>query len=267
MIRRPVVAGYYYPSDAAELAQEIDRCAHPSGADAAIAVIVPHGSLAQAGGVLGATLSRVRIPRRCIVIGPSHVESWMPTSLMTAGGYRTPLGEIPVDTETAQRLWALCPFLQVDAWGQRGEHSIEVVLPFLQRLGPEALSIVPVVLGSDDPDQAFVLGAALAQVVRATREPVLLIASADFSRFCAHEQVAAQDQRLAACLEQLDGPAFLRAVQQESIVMCGPAGVAAVVEASHALGAARATRAAYATSAQAGGDPDSATGFAGFVIA
>ncbi len=279
MIHRTVVAGYYYPAHATELADRLDRVAphrdtavpspaHPAtaGKEAAHAVIVPHGSMAQAGMVTGATLGRIQVPRRAIIVGPSHVDTWVPLNLMTTGAYRTPLGEVPVDTRCAEHLRALCPFLEVDAWGQRGEHSIEVVLPFLQRYGPEDLSIVPVIVGAEDPGQLAALGSGLAQVVRSAEEPVLLVASADFSRFRPHQVVAAQDERLAECLSALDGAAFLEAVASEGIMMCGHAAVASVVDAARALGARHVTRAAYRTSAQAGGDPDSSTGFAGFII-
>jgi AmmeMemoRadiSam system protein B len=249
------------------LAEQIDRLM-PASAVAALAtaVIVPHGSLAQAGQVTGTTLARVMVPRRCIIIGPSHVERWMPAGLMTSGSYRTPLGDVPVDTETAERLWALCPFLQVDAWNQRGEHAIEVVLPFLQRRAREGLQIVPVMLSASEPEQVTILAAALAQVVRRVGEPVLLIASAEFSRFRPASVVRAQDERLAACLQGLHGGEFLHLVEEAGIAMCGQAAVASVIEAARALGARRCIQAAYATSAQAGGDPESSTGFAGFIV-
>ena len=83
VVRRPAVAGYYYPADALRLKAAVDALtgvrAHPASG---LAVIVPHGSFTQCGRILGSTLSQVAIPRRCILLGPSHTGSWMRWSMI-----------------------------------------------------------------------------------------------------------------------------------------------------------------------------------------
>ena len=266
-VRRPAVAGYYYPSDCAPLAQDVDRfAARQSPLEPAYAVVVPHGSYRHAGRVLGAAFGRVRVPRRCIAIGPSHTGSWMPWSLMADGAYRTPLGDLPIDVHGAEALRARCPFLEPDAWSQRGEHAIEVLVPFLQRLGPRDLRIVPIIMGAEDPAQGRQLADALAQVVRMQEEPVLLIASSDLSHYAPRARAAAQDRGLIDAMCTLDAGAMVRRVQEDTILMCGTGAVACVLDAAAALGATRGTLAAYGTSAEAGGDPDSVTGYAGLIV-
>ena len=190
VVRRPAVAGYYYPADPNALRQEIDRLT--SGREAppipALAAVLPHGSYRHAGRVLGAAIARIQIPRRVILLGPSHTGTWMPWSLMTGGAYRTPLGEVPVDEQLAEALRARCPFLEADAWSQRGEHALEVVVPFLQRRGPADVRLVPIVVGTEDRDQFAQLARALAQVIRMCEEPVLLIASTDLSHYAPRDR-------------------------------------------------------------------------------
>jgi AmmeMemoRadiSam system protein B len=267
MVRRPAVSGYFYPSEPSQLRELVcqlmpscERCVNARG------VIVPHGSYRHSGAIAGAAFARVAVPRRCIVIGPSHTGSWMPWSIMTDGAYRTPLGDVPIDGPCAEALRARCPFLEADAWSQRGEHAIEVQLPFLQQRGPADLAVVPIVTGADDAEEFAQLARALAQVVRMQEEPALLVASSDLSHYESRAAGAHQDRALLETVRAMDGPSLVRLVQHERWLMCGYGAVACVLEASNQLGARRATLVRYGTSADAGGDPDSVIGYAGIII-
>ena len=267
MIRRPAVAGYFYPADPAVLRGQLDAFLRADAAAVqARAVVVPHGSYAHSGNLVGAALSRVMIPRRCILVGPSHTGSWMPWSVFMSGAYRTPLGDVPIDTRCAEALRARCPFLEPDAWAQRGEHAIEVLLPFLQRRRQAELAVVPIVTGSDDPAEFAQLAAALAQVVRLQEEPVLLVASSDLSHYEPRVRAAEQDRTLLDLIGALDGPGLIRYVQEHPVSMCGYGPVACILEAAKILGANRTTLVGYRTSAEAGGDPGSVTGYASLII-
>lgn len=266
-IRRPAVAGYYYPQEAAALARAVDALAAPTQPPpSALALIVPHGSLHQAGTVAGAAYRGTVIPRHCILIGPSHVPQWVPWSLMTAGAYRTPLGDVPVDAACAEALRRRCAFLEPDAAGQRGEHSLEVQVPFLQRRGPADLAIVPILVGQPSDAERLRLAEAVAQVVRLQEEPVLLIASSDLSHFETRERGAEQDATLLNRIVAMDPDGLLATVRDQHIVMCGAVAVSIILEAGRRLGATAATLQAYATSADAGGDPGSCTGYASLTV-
>ena len=266
-IRRPAVAGYYYPAEANALTAALDALLPRDAAPmTARAVIVPHDSLRRSGPVAAAALSRVVIPKHCIVLGPSHTGSWMRWSLMRSGAYRTPLGDVPVDEVLAEALRARCPFLEPDAWGQRGEHAVEAIVPFLQRLGPPELAIVPVIIGSDTPEESAALADALHAIVRAAPEPVLLIASSDLSHFEPEAKAAKQDGRLTQLICALDAEGLRRVVREDAVRMCGEAAVACVLRAAKGLGARRGIVARHGTSAEASGDPGSVTGYAGIII-
>ena len=267
VVRRPAVAGYYYPADALRLKAAVDALtvvrAHPGSG---LAVIVPHGSFTQCGRILGSTLSQVAIPRRCIILGPSHTGSWMRWSMMVGGAYRTPLGDVPIDESCAMMLRERCPFLEPDAWTQRGEHAVEVVLPFLQRLGPADLTVVPIIMGAEDPSEETRLAHALEQVVRMQEEAVLLIASSDLSHYAPREHVDACDAALIDAICELDAVRLAEHVERHAVVMCGDGAVRCVLSAAKALGAAHGRLVQYGTSADTGGDPHSAIGYAGIVI-
>ena len=267
-VRRPVVAGYFYPADAAMLDETLDILLGGTSASPApaLALVVPHGSFRHAGAVAAAAWASVRIPRRVIILGPSHTGSLMPWSVMEHGAYRTPLGEVPVDERGVAALRARCPFLAADAWAQQGEHAIEAVLPFLQRLGPPDLTVVPIITGSSDRAELSGLSEALTQVIRMQEEPVLLVASTDLSHYEPRGRGAELDRALLEAIRSLDGDALLHCVRERNIVMCGDGAAACVLDAARALGASSATAARYATSADAGGDPGSTTGYAGVVI-
>lgn len=267
VVRRPAVSGYFYPADAEELRRQVDGVLRADASPAAAqAVVVPHGSLRHAGRIAGAALARVAIPRRCIIIGPSHTGHGLSWSVMMHGAYRTPLGEVPIDAACMTALRARCPFLEPDRSAQAGEHAIEVLLPFLQRCAPADLAIAPLIAASEHFEECHRLAEALAQVVRMQEEPVLLIASTDLSHYEPRERAAAQDHALIEAIRSLDTDRLLGLVRDQGIRMCGVGATICVLEAAKALGARRGTLAAYGTSAEAGGDPDSVIGYAGICI-
>lgn len=264
--RRASVAGYCYPADPAALREAAARLGGDrAGLAPAGGVIAPHGSWQQSGRILGAAFAGIRVPRRCIIVGPSHAGVWAPSRIMTDGAYRTPLGDVPVETGAAEALRARCGFLQADE-RQAGEHAIEVVLPILQQLGPADLTVVPVITGTASWDECLLLGQALAQVIRQQEEAVLLVASADLTHYEPESVVRAQDAALLRAVGAVDASAFWRETEALGGVICGAAPVAAVLEAAGRLGAMRGTVAAYGTSAESGGDPQSAIGYAGVII-
>jgi AmmeMemoRadiSam system protein B len=185
---------------------------------------------------------------------------------LTDGAYRTPLGDVPVDRAAAEALLARCPFLQPDAWAQRGEHAVEVVLPFLQQRGPADLSVVPLITGSDDAEEFARLAEALAQVVRLQEELVLLVASSDLSHYEPLSQAVERDRAILAHVGALDGWGLVRYVQDHPVTMCGYGAVACVLEAAKLLGASQAAVGGHRTSAEAGGDPESVIGYASAII-
>ncbi len=268
-IRRPAVAGYYYPEEPEALRQAICQLIQRQPEASSVApraIMVPHGSLQQSGAVSAAVFGRLRVPRRCVLVGPSHTNSAMRWAVFAEGSYRTPLGDVEVDAGIAAALLERCVWLERDAWAHRGEHALEVILPFLQWARPEGFSIVPVVTSSDVLSECADVGQALAEVLGPLGEDVLLIASSDLSQYEAAQAGAAKDRRLLARILALDAQGLLRAVQEEPALMCGAGAVACVLIAARRLGATRADLLQYDTSLNVGGDPHSVIGYAGVAL-
>ncbi len=268
-VRRPLVAGYYYPKDADALRVELEmltlaRSPQPS-AQSYRGAVVPHGSYAFSGAMAGAVYRRLRIPARCIVLAPNHTGAGARWSVMAHGAYATPLGELPIDETLAEQLCRAMPFLEADDVAQRAEHAIEVQAPFLQWCGPMELSFVPIVINSEQPEEWRVCAEALAQVL-AQADDVLVLASSDLSHYTSQETALEQDRRLLQAMTRLDAEELIEQVRTHAIAMCGLAPVACLLMALRQHGAREAEVVQYGTSAEAGGDPYSVTGYAGVVF-
>src|SRR3974390_493404 len=102
VIRKPAVAGRFYPEDPEELTRLVRTYEDPAGAPGkAIGLVVPHAGYIYSGHVAGAVYSRIRLPERNIVLCPNHTGFGAPLSIMRSGAWRTPLGELAIDEELA----------------------------------------------------------------------------------------------------------------------------------------------------------------------
>ncbi len=266
MIRPPAVAGRFYPSDPQELAHQIGE--YVSGATKkarALGCVVPHAGYMYSGGVAGAVYSALEIPARCILLGPRHYPQGQPMAILSEGCFETPLGEARIDAALAGELARACPLLREDAVAHEREHSLEVQLPFLQQIAGD-FRFVPVVLATDRYGAMEELGRAVAAVVKAQSEPVLVIASSDMNHYESDAITRAKDRRAIERVLALDPRGLYDTVRREGITMCGYAATVAMLVAVRELGAKEATLVRYATSGDVTGERDEVVGYAGIVI-
>lgn len=266
MIRSPAVAGRFYPSDPRELAAEIDIYAPPDAEKLpALGCVVPHAGYMYSGHVAGAVYSSLQIPSRCILLGPRHFPRGQPMAILTQGSWQTPFGEAPIDSDLASKLAHAFPLLRGDAVAHEREHSLEVQIPFLQRLVPD-LRFVPVVLASDRYHTLEQLGQAVAKVVSAESEPVLVIASSDMNHYESDAITREKDRKAIERILALDPRGLYDTVRKEGITMCGYAATVAMLVAMIQLGAKGAKLVRYATSGDVTGDRNEVVGYAGVTI-
>lgn len=187
-------------------------------------------------------------------------------AILSDGSFVTPLGEARIDALLAAELAHACPLLREDAVAHAREHSLEVQLPFLQRIAGERLRITPVVLAMDRYSPMEELGRAVAKVVKAQNEPVLVIASSDMNHYESDEVTRAKDERAIARVLGLDPRGLYDTVRGEGITMCGYAATVAMLVAVRELDAKDARLIRYATSGDVSGDRDQVVGYAGIVI-
>ena len=162
MIRQPAVADRFYPGDPAELGRMLDALLAESPASAASrpgttppkALIVPHAGYIYSGPIAAtayATLAPVhdRI-HRVVLLGPSHRLPFRGLAATSADVFATPLGPVPIDRAAVERALTLPQVHLLDA-AHAQEHSLEVQLPFLQRVLDD-FSLVPLVVGEAAPE-------------------------------------------------------------------------------------------------------------------
>ena len=268
MIRSPAVAGSFYPSEPQELARQIAEFAPPvarAGKTLARGCVIPHAGYIYSGHVAGAVYSLLEIPARCILLGPRHSPRGEAMAILSQGSWRTPFGDAPVDAELAAELMQACPRLREDAVAHEREHSLEVQIPFLQRLAPD-FRFVPVVLGADRYPLLEELGHAVAKVVAAQNERVLVIASTDMNHYESDAITRAKDGRAIERILALDPRGLYDTVRGEGITMCGYAATTAMLVTMRDLGAESAELVRYATSGDITGDREEVVGYAGLIV-
>jgi hypothetical protein len=200
--RPAAVAGLFYPARSAELAAAVDDLLQgPSpSARAPKALIVPHAGYVYSGRVAGRAFRALKPAavqiRRVVLIGPSHREWFRGLAVPRAQGFQTPLGMVPIDRDGLAQL-AGAVALQVSDAVHAREHSLEVQLPFVQRLLPAA-RIVPILVGDATPD----LVDAAIEAVWGGAETVIIVSS-DLSHYHSHDE--ARDHDAATARAILDG--------------------------------------------------------------
>lgn len=268
MIREPAVAGHFYPSDAKQLEQTLDvSLGNPVRPPLlrATGCLVPHAGYTYSGPVAGAVYRRIEIPSRLILLGPRHFPEGQPLAILSRGEWLTPLGRAKVDTELAGELKRSCPLLREDAVAHEREHALEVQLPFLQRLAGD-FRFVPVALGTIVLAALEELGEAIARVVAAHKEPILVLASSDMNHYESDSITRRKDGMAIERILQLDPLGLFHAVEQHDISMCGFGAAVTMLVAALRIGATRADLTSYATSGDVTGDRESVVGYAGIVV-
>jgi AmmeMemoRadiSam system protein B len=268
MIRHPAVAGRFYPNDPASLRDEAHSYladAPSTGPNHALGCIAPHAGYMYSGHVAGAVFARIEVPQCCIVLCPNHTGMGPALSIMSEGEWETPLGSVLIDTALATKLKQRFPALREDSAAHRAEHAAEVELPFLQLRQPD-LRFVPIALGTRQFEPLEQLGNAIADVIAAQKESVLIVASSDMNHYESDTVTRAKDHRAIERILTLDPRGLYDVVTQQDISMCGFGPAVAMLTAARKLGAKSAELVKYATSGDISGDRDRVVGYAGVVI-
>ena len=267
MLRLPAVAGRFYPDDPEELTALVRECAEPSPGtkpERVRACLVPHAGYKFSGHVAGAVFSRIALPHKIVILGVRHFPRGQTLSVLSSGAWRTPLGDAPIDVALASALQKECPIIREDAVAHSAEHSIEVQIPFLQVLSPE-FAFVPIALGTVRFEDLVAVGEALARILAANPE-VLLVTTSDLNHYEDDATTRAKDKKAIEQILALDPRGLYDTCTNERISMCGLGPTVAMLVALRALNAKRADLIRHATSADVSGDTSSVVGYAGFIF-
>jgi len=207
-IKHPAVAGMFYPADPLSLQREIEQFlteAHPALTTPPKAVVVPHAGYIYSGPIAASAYASLRAARerieRVLILAPAHRVPFQGLAFCSAERFETPLGLIPVDREAIDRIRAL-PQLQENDFAFRDEHSIEVQLPFLQRV-LETFSIVPLLVGDASDLQ-------VAEVLEQLwgGDETLIVISSDLSHYLEYDDAIRMDRETTRAIEAMQPEAI-----------------------------------------------------------
>jgi MEMO1 family protein len=262
-IRRPAVAGSWYPGTANALAGAVDRYLAGPTRDVAgdlVALVAPHAGLMYSGPVAAHAyrLLRGRQFDVVVLVGPSHFVGFEGVAVQRAGGFETPFGVAAIDEDAAAAIAAATPAIREHAAAHAREHSVEMQLPFVQRLAPAA-KIVPLVMGFQNSETAQALGEALTRALAGRR--ALLVASTDLSHYHDAATAARLDAVVIDHVSRFDADGLQRALDLQPEHACGGGPTVAVMRAAQALGARDAVVLDYADSGDVSGDKSAVVGY------
>jgi AmmeMemoRadiSam system protein B len=251
-VRPPAVAGSFYPSAPSELSEVLDNCfeIHPLGprqTDAPltslIAGMVPHAGYVYSGPCAAHLYSRLNPSiQRVILLGVNHWSRGQRAALSPWNSWQSPSGVVPIDSVLNDALKQRIQFLSRDGSAHLQEHSIEVQLPFLQRVLKD-FSLVPISLARLDLTECAELGTVMAAVCQnelPTDGKICILASSDLSHYLSPEETEKLDCAALEPIIALDPAGLFEVVHQKNITMCGVLPTVVMLYAAKALGASRA---------------------------
>ncbi|MBI5220273.1 MAG: AmmeMemoRadiSam system protein B [Candidatus Liptonbacteria bacterium] len=271
-VRPAAVAGAFYPADRAELARTVERYlaeANPQTTGGrVVGLIVPHAGYEFSGQVAAEAFKKVAGQEfdTVVLLGVSHHEQFPGAAFYDGDYFETPLGQVAIDRELAGQIMAADPRFVFRSSPHAPEHSLEVELPFLQKTLTN-FRIVPILLGSQDPELAEKLGQTIARVATGR---VLVVASTDLAHYPAprdaeridHQTIQAvltgQADQLTEALVQLgrlNAPGVVT-------FMCGEGAVRALLAYAQAIPATQFDLLKYAHTGMVTGQKERVVGYA-----
>lgn len=279
MIRNPLYAGLFYPQKAAELQKSMDNffaqaqkslAGHEESGEQPSSgrpvqkqytriCMLPHAGHIYSGAVTAQTLAQTELPRTLIILCPNHTGMGKHGAVWDKGAFLTPFGAVNIAEDTAEKLLRNSCFT-ADSTAHIKEHSVEVILPFLQYLYGKDLRIVPISLaGMQHLDS---MAKALAECMREDENTGIIISS-DMNHYAPEKLNRQKDFIALEAIKSMDENLLFAAVRKNNISMCGVLGAYAGMAAAKALGLHECRIAGYDTSATASGDSSKVVGYAG----
>ena len=274
-IRHPSQAGAFYAGTAQSLKAQITGCfTHrfgpgklpkvvEDGLRNIVGLICPHAGYMYSGPAATHAYYNLAMdgkPDVVVIFGPNHTGRGSALALMSEGVWRTPLGDVGIDTLTANQIVDETRIVDVDDTAHTFEHSIEVQLPFLQYLYGSTFKFVPICFLMQDLESSREVGRAVAKTLSGKNG--LVIASTDMTHYEPHEQAQRKDKMAIDAVAKMDEELYYSTVESQNISTCGYGPTVAAITAAKLLGAKKAQLLCYKTSGDVVGDFSSVVGYA-----
>ncbi len=263
-IRESVIAGSWYPGHPEALKKEIGKYldeARPGPLGGTlVGLIVPHAGYMYSGGIAAhAYKTLLEQPfDRVLILAPSHRAYFQGASVYRLGGYRTPLGIVPLDHELTESLCRESSLFHYHAGAEAQEHSLEIQLPFLQAVLGE-FRLIPILMGDHSFGSCQELAGAIVNVCEGKR--VLLIASSDLSHYHPYQEAKRLDQVVLDRVSAFDPTGLTADIEKGMCEACGSGPMVTLMLAARKLGANKGKVLHYANSGDVTGDLQGVVGY------
>lgn len=259
-VRRPAVAGTFYPADPDALRRSLAGCfgsAPREPRENLAGAVVPHAGYIYSGAVAARAYARVPETETFIILGPNHRGRGSGVAV-SAEPWETPLGVAEPDRELIGALPR--EIIDADEEAHRREHSLEVQIPLLQHLFGE-VRFVAVALAMQDAETAREVASELRRALERTRRRAVILASSDFTHYEPERVARERDAPVLDAVVRRDPDLFYRRLEETGASLCGYGAIGALL---HLLGprARKAELLHYGTSGDVSGDRDSVVGYA-----
>lgn len=262
--RAAVFAGQFYEQQPQVLREQIEtflaqaKKKSPKTGEL-LALIVPHAGYSCSGAVAAAAYKQVEDLEftTVIIIGTSHRGGVRGCSIYPEGGYETPLGIAQIDSVLAQKI-AMDSGFGYNPSAHRAEHSIEVQVPFIQTVLPQA-KIVPILMGPPTREAVSTLANSLVRILNGSK--ALVVVSTDLSHYYPKSKANSIDAQTIALFQSFDHEALLEKLQQGENIMCGGGGIVSSLLYAKQRGSASVDVLQYADSSMTCGPSSEVVGY------
>ncbi len=234
-VRKPAVAGQFYPLGSVELQNTIEKYFNEfsiriSKKDEILGIIAPHAGYVFSGIQAGKAYKSIvdREYEVVCVISPSHQEYFEGCSVYSGDAYETPLGKIKINSELREEINNF-EVISVSEIGHRGEHSLEVQLPFIQVALSNSFSLIPIVVGSQNDSTINELSEVIKFLKDKMRDKILFVASSDLSHFHNYRIAEKMDKKLVKLIDDYEYEKLWSKIKSNEIEACGGGAITAMM--------------------------------------
>jgi AmmeMemoRadiSam system protein B len=278
-LRQPAVAGSFYAGDSKSLNIEIENCflhkigpgeiplVNPKRKSNIIGLVSPHAGYMYSGPVAANGFYKIASdgkPDTIIILGPNHRGFGEDVSIMVEGKWKTPLGELEIDTEIAENILKNSKIIRNDEKAHQYEHSIEVQLPFIQYIFGKNTKFIPICMTRQDINTDIEIAQSICSSV--VDKDILIIASSDFTHYEPQEYAENVDKQAVNAILEFNPKKLYDMIYQQNLSMCGPGPITVMLVVCETLGAKKAELLKYATSGDVSGMYDQVVGYASIAI-
>jgi len=265
-ICKPVVAGSFYPANPEKLKNEISAYFHnvklslPDISDI-LGVISPHAGYIYSGQCAAYSFQALKRKNfsTAVIIAPSHQYGDFYYSVGDYDAFETPIGQTEVDRNLTMKLLGDSKFVFYP-YAHSREHSLEVQLPFLQMINPQA-KILPILIGYQYDQSSLYLSQKLAEMFKDKLDSTVFIISSDLSHYHTSIQAETMDNSLAVAIEQLDFETVDKLIKEHKSEACGFGGILTLMNLAKILNYPRVKTLKYMHSGATSGDFNHVVGY------